>query len=107
VAYVLIGLGALAVGDLAPTERPDAIIYVAAGSYLLGGLLIFARRRWLWIVGAVVNSLVILAFVLAYRDRPEVMFSPGGIVTKVPQLLLEMGLIYLIVADWLRAHRAA
>jgi hypothetical protein len=55
----------------------------------------------------VVNSLVILAFVLAYRDRPEVMFSPGGIVTKVPQLLLEMGLIYLIVADWLRAHRAA
>jgi hypothetical protein len=31
-----------------------------------------------------------------------VMVSPGGITTKVPQLLLEATLIYLIVTDWLR-----
>ena len=34
-------------------------------------------------------------------------FSPGGIVTKVPQLLLEATLIYLIVTDWLNARRSS
>ncbi len=99
VAYMLIGLRVLAVGDLATAEAPAAITYVAAGGYLLGGALILARRRWLWIVGAAINALVILFFAMAYQDRPAVMFSPGGVVTKAAQLLLEAGLIYLIVTD--------
>src|SRR5690348_7607918 len=88
-SYMMIQLGLLGVGDLQPTEGPPTIVYVAAGSYLLGGLLILARRRWLWIVGAVINALVILFFVMAYQHRPAVMFSPGGLVTKAAQLLLE------------------
>jgi hypothetical protein len=67
--------------------------------------LILARRRWLWIVGAVINALVILFFINLYQDRPEVLFSPGGLVSKAAQLSLEVVLIYLIVADWLRTHR--
>ncbi len=105
VAYVLIAYHLLPVGDLAPGDAPAAIVYVAAGCYLLGGLLILLHWRWLWIFGAVINALVILIFVLLYLDRPAVMFSPGGLVSKSAQLLLEAALLVLIVADWRRAGR--
>lgn len=106
-AYLLIVWKILGVGDLQMAADGDAIVYVAAGGYLLGGLLILVRRRWLWIMGAVINALVMLFFFRLYQDRPSVMFSPGGIITKVPQLLLEATLIYLIVTDWLNARRAS
>jgi hypothetical protein len=99
ISYLLIQLGVLAVGDLQPTEAPTTIVYVAAGSYLLGGLLILVRRRWLWIVGAVINGLVILFFIMMYLNRPAVLFSPGGLVTKIAQLLLEGCLLALIVTS--------
>jgi hypothetical protein len=104
VAYVMIIWNILGVGDLQMAADGDVIVYVAAGGYLLGGLLILLRRRWLWIVGAVINALVMLFFFRLYQDRPTVMFSPGGIITKVPQLLLEATLIYLILTDWIRAR---
>jgi len=42
--YVLIALNILSAGDLQMNEKPAVIIYVAAGCYLLGGLLIFLRN---------------------------------------------------------------
>jgi hypothetical protein len=104
-AYVLINLNVLAVGDVQPAEDGGVIIYVAAGSYLIGGLLILTRRRWLWAVGAVMNALVILFFIQMYQNRPAVLFSPGGLATKAAQLLLEVSLIYLIIADGRHSHR--
>jgi hypothetical protein len=104
-SYMMIQLGVLGVGDLQPTEGPSAIVYVAAGSYLLGGLLILVRRRWLWIVGAVINALVILFFIMAYMHRPAVIFSPGGLATKAAQLLLEACLLYLIITGWHHSRR--
>ena|SRR5258708_2943832 len=104
-SYLLIRLGLLAVGDLKPTEEPAGIVYVAAGGYLLGGLLILVRCRWLWILGAVINALVILFFVMAYLNRPAVMFSPGGLITKAAQLLLEVVLLTLIITGWYRSRR--
>jgi hypothetical protein len=94
--YLMIPAGLLAVGDLSPAEQPAAIVFVAAGGYLLGGLLILLRRRWLWIVGAAINGMVILIFVLAYISRPLVLFSPGGLFTKLAEVLLEVSLLYLI-----------
>jgi hypothetical protein len=105
IAYVMIAMGILGVGDLNMAQDAGVIVYVAAGCYLLGGLLILARRRWLWIIGVLINALVMLFFFNMYQSRPAVMFSPGGIATKVPQLLLEVTLIYLIVVDWLRPRR--
>jgi hypothetical protein len=67
IAYVMMALDILAVGDLQLQEAPPSVAYVAAGGYLLGGLLILLRRRWLWIVGAVINALVILFFFLGIR----------------------------------------
>lgn len=102
-AYVLIGYHVLGVGDLQTSEAPAAIIYLAAGCYLLGGLLILLRWRWLWIFGAIMNALVIWFFVRLYLGRPAVMFSPGGLASKAIQILLELNLLWLIVVDWRRA----
>ena len=102
--YMMITWDILGVGDLEMAQDGDVIVYVAAGCYLLGGLLILVRRRWLWIIGAAINTLVMFFFFNMYQDQPAVMFSPGGIATKVPQLLLEVALIYLIVIDWLHSR---
>jgi hypothetical protein len=104
-AYMMIVWDLLGVGDLEMAPDGDVIVYAAAGCYLVGGLLVPLRRRWLWIVGAVINALVMLFFFNMYQNRPAVMFSPGGIATKIPQLLLEAVLIFLIVSDWLRSRR--
>jgi hypothetical protein len=106
IGYLLIQLGLLGVGDLQPVEGQPFIVYVAAGGYLLGGLLILLRRRWLWITGAVINALVILFFVMMYLNRPAVMFSPGGLATKLAQQLREGCLLALIVSNWHHSHQA-
>jgi len=95
--YFLMGAGVLQPGDLQTDEAPPGIAYFASACYVIGGLLILARKRWLWVVGAVVNALVIVGFIAAYAARPEVLFSIPGLVTKAAQILLEIGLIYLIV----------
>ncbi len=95
-AYLLIAQHILAIGEYSQTEGPAGIIYAAAGCYLVGGLLILTRRRWLWLIGAVINALVILFFLQMYQHRPSILFSPGGIVTKAAQLFLEVLLVYLI-----------
>ena len=106
-AYILMQMNVLGVGDLTGAEKPAGLIYLAAGGYVLGGLLILMRRRWLWIVGLIINGMVILAFVNFYAARPSVLLSPGGLVSKLAQLLLELALLYLIVADWRSAREAA
>lgn len=99
-SYVLMALNILGVGDLQMDEKPAVIIYVAAGCYLLGGLLILTRNRWLLLFGAFINAMVILFFFNMYQNRPVVMFSPGGLVSKIAQILLEAALFYIIVVFW-------
>src|SRR5690348_11720658 len=103
-SYQLIQVGLFGVGDLQTAGAP-AIPLMAAACYLISGLLILVRRRWLWITGAVINAFVIGIFFMSYLNRPLVMFSTGGLATKIAQLLLEGCLLYLIVTDWRSAHR--
>lgn len=51
----------LGVGDLEPAKDAGAIVYVAAGCYLLGGLLILLCNRWLLLFGAFINAMVMLS----------------------------------------------
>jgi hypothetical protein len=102
-SYLLMALNVLGVGDLQMDEKPAVIIYVAAGCYLLGGLLILLRNRWLLLFGAFINAIVILFFFNTYQDRPAVMFSPGGLVSKIAQIMLEVVLIYVITLTWRRS----
>jgi hypothetical protein len=101
VAYVLIAVKMLDVGDLELKQDGVVIMYVAAGGYLLGGLLILLRRRWVWILGALINLFVMLFFFNMYQARPAVITSAGGLTTKAAELLLEATLIYLIIRAWL------
>jgi hypothetical protein len=105
-SYILMQFNILGVGDLQMGERPPAIIYVAAGCYLLGGLLILLRNRWLLLFGAFINTMVILFFFSMYQNRPAVMFSPGGLVSKIAQILLEVVLIYIIAVNWKKSASA-
>ena len=104
-SYVLMAFNFLGVGDLQRDERPAGIILVAAAFYFLGGLLILLRNRWLLLFGAFINAMVILFFFNLYQGRPAVMFSPGGLVSKVAQILLEVALIYIIALTWKRESK--
>jgi hypothetical protein len=101
--YVLIALNVLGVGDPQVALDGGTIIYVAAGCYLLGGLLILLRNRWLLVFGVFINVLVILFFFRMYQNRPEVMLSPGGLISKSAQLLLETLLLLVLVTNWKRS----
>jgi hypothetical protein len=100
--YVLIALKVLGVGDPQAANDGGPIIYVAAGCYLLGGLLILLRNRWLLLVGAFFNALVIVFFFNMYQARPEIMLSPGGLLSKSAQILLEISLLLALVVGWKR-----
>jgi hypothetical protein len=98
--YVLMVWNALGVGDLKMDEKPAGIIYFAAGCYLIGGLLILLRNRWLLLFGAFINAMVVLFFFNLYQNRPAVILSPGGLISKVLQIALEIALIFVIVLVW-------
>jgi hypothetical protein len=106
-AYVLIARNILGVGDLQMDEKPAGIIYFAAGCYLVGGLLILLRNRWLLVFGAFINAMVVLFFFNLYQDRPAVVSSSGGLISKLAQILLEVALIYVIVAIWKKGKNVA
>jgi hypothetical protein len=99
-SYILMQFNILGVGDLQIGEKPAGIIYVAASFYFLGGLLILLRNRWLLLFGAFINAMVVLFFFNLYQNRPAVMFSPGGLVSKIAQILLEFTLLYVIAVNW-------
>ena len=102
ISYILMALNVLDVGDLQAGEKPANIIFVAAGCYLIGGLLILTRTRWLLLFGAFINAMVVLFFFNIYQNRPAVILSPGGLISKIAQILLEVALIYVVVAFWKR-----
>ena len=101
--YLLIASNVLGVGDPQVALDGGVIIYVAAGGYLLGGVLILLRNRWLLLFGTFINFMVILFFFSMYQTRPEVMFSPGGLISKLAQILLEILLLFVLVTNWKRS----
>ena len=100
VTYLLMVWNVLGVGDLQMDEKPAGIIYFAAGCYLVGGLLILLRNRGLLLFGAFINAMVLLFFFNLYSNRPAVILSPGGLISKFLQLALEIALLYVIVLVW-------
>ena len=96
--YVLLILGVLKAGEMmTPEGGVPAYFYVVPAGYVIGGLLILLKKRWLWIIGAIINAIPIIVFYAAYAGRPDIMLSPAGLIAKTSQILLEIGLIYLII----------
>jgi hypothetical protein len=96
-AYLLLAAGMLGTGGYQAEPGSEGIVLVAAAGYAVGGLLVLARRRWLWIAGAIVNALVVAMFFGAYAGDPSILLSGGGLATKGAQLALEVALLALIV----------
>ena len=95
-SYIMMKLQWLGIGPIELAPQVVITIYIVTGGYLLGGALILLRNRRLWIAGAVINGLVMLLYFSMYAQHPEVLLSAGGAISKSLQLLLEVGLLYLI-----------
>lgn len=95
--YLLLAAGVLGTGGYQPESGGEGIVVAAAVGYAVGGALVLLRRRWLWVVGAVINALVMLMFFSAYAADPSVLLSGGGLATKFAQIPLEAALLVLIL----------
>jgi hypothetical protein len=94
--YFLMGANVITVPGINSDNAPAGIVYAAGGGYVLGALLILLRKRWLWVTGLVINTLVVVVFYSMYNQNPDIMFSLAGLGTKIAQILLEVGLILII-----------
>jgi len=94
--YMLTELHILRTAALRPDEVPPGIY--AGAFYIIGGLLIPLGKRWLWIVGAAINAWVIWQFFCVCGDRLTAFLSTPGLLITTAQVLLEIGLIYLILS---------
>jgi len=97
VAYVLMGIGVIQPGDLQTDNTMPTFYYIIPVGYLIIGVLVLLKKRWLWITLAAFNAFTIVVFYAMYAGQPDVMFSAPGLITKIAQILLEIGLIYLII----------
>lgn len=97
-AYILMINRVIEPGNLVEEEGPlsPALYFIPTG-YIIGGILIFLKKRWLWMTGAFVNAFGIIVFYVTYANQPDVMWSAPGLIAKIAQIFLEAGLIYLIV----------
>ena len=97
IVYILMANGIWLPESLDEGEPLPVYFYVVPAGYIIGGLLILLKRRWIWIAGAVINAFTIFIFYTMYAGQPDVMLSTAGLTTKIAQAILEIGLIYLIV----------
>ena len=96
--YILMAIGIIQPGNLMSEDEPmPAFFYIIPAGYIIGGILIFRKKRWLWITGACINGFGILVFYIGYINQPDVLWSAPCLITKIAQIPLEAGLIYLII----------
>lgn len=101
IVYFLAGLDVLSDG-LVPEadESPPFIFFVAGVFYLLVGYLVHLKKRRLRLTLGILNALIILVYFQMWAGTSAVLISPAGLGTKIFQILLEIGLIYLIIKTW-------
>ena len=96
VVYVLMGIGVMHSGNLTGDSMPS-FFFIIPLAYLLMGILLLSRWRWIRVVDAILVLFTIIVFYARYADQPDVMWSAPGLITKIAQVLMLAGLIYLLV----------
>lgn len=96
VFYILLGVGVMHAGNLAGEDIPT-FYYVIPVGYALMGAALFFRKRWIIITDLVLVVFTLLVFYSRYATQPDVMWSVPGLATKIAQLLMGIGLVYLLV----------
>ena len=105
--YILMITGVIEPGNLLEDDEPmSSALWIIPAGYVIGGLLIFLKQRWLWITGAIINGFGIIVFYVTYAGHPDVLWSAPGLITKIAQIPLEIGLLYLIATAY-KAKTAA
>jgi hypothetical protein len=94
-AYVLMGAGVIHPGNLDDGSRPS-FFYIIPAAYVIMGVFVISRWHWTRFASAAVVALTIIVFYARYADQPDVMWSAPGLITKIAQVLMLAGLIYLI-----------
>ena len=95
--YLLMGIGVIHAADLTLDDAPPGFTWIAGVFYVIAGLLMFLKNRWIYTAFSIINILVIAVFIFMWAGRTDVLFSLPGLMTKIPQILLEIGLIYLLL----------
>ena len=95
--YLLMGIGVIQAADLTLDDAPPGFTWIAGVFYVIAGLLMFLKKRWIYTAFSVINVFVIAIFIFMWAGRTDVLFSLPGLMTKIPQILLEIGLIYLLL----------
>lgn len=96
VLYFLIGLGVVRVAE-SSADTPDLFEFGAmtGGAFAFGALLLAVTdRRELWVMGALLQMVVLIGYVAA-ADMRTPAFEFWGLAIKVFQLLLLVALTYL------------
>jgi hypothetical protein len=97
--YALIGVGVITVVQPGTSDEGDMLAFglPAAGAFLIGALLlVLFDNRVFWVLGAVLQVLVIVGyFAMAGIRTPQ--FEIWGIVIKVAQLAILGALAWLVL----------
>lgn len=102
--YFLMGAGIIQAGDpvlndasSSDTTAPWGFDWIAGGFYVIAGLALLLKKRWVPVTLAVINIIPIAGFYFMWADRPDVLWSAPGLITKVAQILLELGLVFYLI----------
>ena len=97
--YALIGVGMLTVVEPGTSDEGDMLAFglPAAGAFLVGALLlVLFDNRLLWLLGAILQVIVLVGYVaMAGIRTPQ--FEAWGILIKVTQLVLLGALAFLVL----------
>jgi hypothetical protein len=95
IGYILMNAGIIHPGNLqSDIELPMG--YILGLVYLIMGVLLLSRWRWIRIAEIIVLLITIVVFYASYADQPDVMWSAPGLITKIAQVLMLAGLVYLL-----------
>ena len=99
ILYFAIGVGVLKVVDEVSAAAPSMLAFgaPAGAAFLLGAVLLVAvDRRILWVLGAVLQVLVIVMYIAVSAQRTPP-FETWGILIKILQAAILAALLYLIL----------
>jgi hypothetical protein len=99
--YALIGVGVITVVQPGTSDEGDMLAFglPAAGAFLIGALLlVLFDNRVLWLLGAILQVLVIVGYIaMAGIRTPQ--FEIWGIVIKISQIAILGALAWLVVRE--------
>lgn len=102
--YFGIGVGVLRVVDVARPDGPDMFLFgvSAGGAFALGAvLLLLVDHRGLWLLGALLQVLVIAMYVAISSQRTPP-FEAWGLTIKLLQAAVLVALAYLVLRQPVR-----